>query len=149
MLELPGTIIGNCPAETPEFTEKRTVLLNLQQQQVEDSNKQYYLEECDKLDAYSEDLKEGLKHDLKELKKLITEKSKLFRSSTNLPLADMLAMKDEIDKMKKKRKTMERDINKREDEIDDMNEQLQAEIRDKLKGNSVITHVMTLGFRLK
>ena len=44
---------------------------------------------------------------------------------------------------------MERDINKREDEIDEMNEQLQAEIRDKLKGNSVITHVMTLGFRLK
>ena len=30
-----------------------------------------------------------------------------------------------------------------------MNEQLQAEIRDKLKGNSVIAHVMTLGFRLK
>lgn len=149
ILELPGTIIGDCPAETPEFTEKRTMLLNLQQQQVEDSNKQYYLEECDKLDAYSEDLKEGLKHDLKELKKLITEKSKLFRSSTNLPLADMLAMKDEIDKMKKKRKAMERDINKREDEIDEMNEQLQAEIRDKLKGNSVITHVMTLGFRLK
>ena len=58
-------------------------------------------------------------------------------------------MKDEIDKLKRKRKIMERDINKREDEIDEMNEQLQAEIRDKLKGNSVIAHVMTLGFRLK
>ena len=149
MLELPGTIIGDCPDETTAFSDKRTMLLKLQQQQVEDSNKQYYLEECDKLDAYSNDLKEGLKHDLKELKKIITEKSKEFRSSTNLPLADMLAMKDEIDKLKRKRKIMERDINKREDEIDEMNEQLQAEIRDKLKGNSVIAHVMTLGFRLK
>ena len=149
MLELPGTIIGDCPAETPEFADKRTMLLNLQQQQVEECNKKYYLEECDKLDAYSEDLKEGLKHDLKELKKAISEKSKLFRSSTNLPLADMLAMKDDIDKMKKRRKTMERDINLREDEIDEMNEQLQAEIREKLKGNSVVTHVMTLSFRIK
>lgn len=56
---------------------------------------------------------------------------------------------DEIEKMKKKRKTMERDINKREDEIDEMNDRLQAEIREKLKGNSTITHIMTIGFKIK
>lgn len=149
MLELQGTIVGPCPVETAEFTALRQKLLNLQQQQVEENNKTYYLEECDKLDAYSEDLKEGLKRDLKELKKAITEKNKEFRASTNLPLSEMLELKDEIEKMKKKRKTMERDINKREDEIDEMNDRLQAEIREKLKGNSTITHIMTIGFKIK
>ncbi len=149
MLELQGNVVGPCPIETNEFINIRQELLNLKQQQVEENNKIYYLEECDKLDAYSEDLKEGLKRELKELKKAINEKNKEFRASTNLPLADMLAMKDEIEKMKKKRKTMERDINKREDEIDEMNDRLQAEIREKLKGNSTITHIMTIGFRIK
>ena len=44
---------------------------------------------------------------------------------------------------------MERDITKREDEIDEMNERLQDEIREKLKGNSKITHIMTIGFKIK
>ena len=83
------------------------------------------------------------------MKKAITAKNKEFRASTNLPLSEMLELKDEIEKMKKKRKAMERDINKREDEIDEMNDQLQAEIREKLKGNSTVTHIMTIGFKIK
>ena len=138
-----------CPAESAEFIKLREAMLELQRQRVEDANKHYYLEECDKLDAFAEDLKEGLKHDLKELKKAITAKNKEFRTSTNLPLSDMLAIKDELEKMKRKRKQMEREIGAREDEIDEMNEQLQQEIRDKLEGNCVTTHIMTIGFRIK
>ena len=149
MFELPGTVVGDCPAESAEFIKLREAMLELQRQRVEDANKHYYLEECDKLDAFAEDLKEGLKHDLKELKKAITAKNKEFRTSTNLPLSDMLAIKDELEKMKRKRKQMEREIGAREDEIDEMNEQLQQEIRDKLEGNCVTTHIMTIGFRIK
>lgn len=149
LFELPGTIVGDCPTELAEFDALRQQMIELQKQQIEESNKVYYLQECDKLDAYAEDLKEGLKHDLKELKKAITAKNKEFRSSTNLPLSDMLAIKDELEKMKQKRKKMEREIGVREDEIDDMNAQLQQEMRDKLQGNSVVTHIMTIGFRVK
>ena len=149
MMELHGTIVGDCQTESDSFIRFRQELIAYQQQQVEENNKKYYLEECDKLDAYSEDLKEGLKRELKELKKAITEKNKEFRASTNLPLSEMLEIKDELEKMKKKRKVMERDINKREDEIDEMNERLQDEIREKLKGNSKVTHIMTIGFKIK
>ena len=148
MFELPGTVVGDCPTEAAEFIALRGEMLKLQQR-VEDANKQYYLEECDKLDVFAEDLKEGLKHDLKEIKKAITAKNKEFRASTNLPLSDMLAIKDELEKMKRKRKQMEREIGAREDEIDEMNERLQQEIRDKLEGNCVTTHIMTIGFRIK
>lgn len=149
MMELQGTIIDDYPIESNDFIKLKHELIACQQQQVEENNKKYYLEECDKLDAYSEDLKEGLKRELKDLKKAISEKNKEFRSSTNLPLSEMLEIKDELEKMKKKRKTMERDIYKREDEIDEMNEHLQDEIREKLKGNSKITHIMTIGFTIK
>jgi helicase len=149
MMELRGTVVGNCQAESDSFIRFRQELIAYQQQQVEENNKKYYLEECDKLDAYSEDLKEGLKRELKDLKKAITEKNKEFRASTNLPLSEMLEIKDELEKMKKKRRTTERDINKREDEIDEMNERLQNEIREKLKGNSKIIHIMTIGFKIK
>lgn len=108
--------------------------------------KKYYLEECDKLDAYSGDLKEGFKRKLNELKQAITEKNKEFKASTNLPLSEMFEIKDELKKMKNKHRAMERDINNREDE---MNERIQDEIREKLKGNSNVTHIMTIGFKIK
>ncbi len=149
LFELPGAIVGECPMEIAEFSALRQQMMELQKQQVEETNKAYYLQECAKLDAFSDDLKEGLKHDLKELKKAITAKRKEFQASTNLPLSEMLAIKDELEKMKRKRKQMERDINIREDEIDEMNERLQQEIRNKLEGNSVVTPIMTIGFRIK
>lgn len=149
MLELPARIIGDCPAEPPEFTAHRQALVETQLQMIEEQNKQYYLEQCRKLDAYSEDLKEGLKHDLKELKKAIDDKRKEFQASTNLTLEGMLALKDELNQMQKKRKKLEREIDIREDEIDAMNDQLQEQIRERLKGSSIITHIMTIGFRIK
>mgnify|MGYP002567045781 CR=1 FL=1 len=149
LFEMPGTVVGECPAEAAEFSILRQQMMKLQKQQVEEANKAYYLQECTKLDAFSNDLKEGLKHDLKELKKAITAKRKEFQASTNLPLSEMLTIKDELDAMQKKRKKMEREISVREDEIDEMNDRLQQEIRSKLDGNSIITPIMTIGFRIK
>lgn len=44
---------------------------------------------------------------------------------------------------------MERDINKREDEIVEMNERLQKEICEKLNGNGKIIHIMSVIFKIK
>lgn len=57
MLELPAVVAGVGMKESAELQAVRQQRLELQRQTVEESNKQYYLEECDKLDAYSEDLK--------------------------------------------------------------------------------------------
>jgi Superfamily II DNA/RNA helicases, SNF2 family len=148
MLELPAEIIGDCPPESKELIEQRNRRLAIQQQMVEDANRQFYLDECDKLDAYSEDLKDALGREMKELKKLIVEKKKELRSSTQLPLNQVVAMKDEINKLDKKRKTMQRDIYAKEDEIDMQKDKLQEEIRQKLNGKTEITHLMTIAFEV-
>ena len=148
MLELPATVVSASARETEALQVARQQRLELQRQQVEESNKKYYLEECDKLDAYSEDLKEGLQRELKELKKAITEKKKMFRASTALPLTEMLAMKDEINKLELKRKKMQREIYDREDEIDAEKERLQEEVRRKLEGNCTIQNIMVIEFEV-
>lgn len=148
ILELPASIAGACPEEGAELRAVREQRMELQKQAVEDANKKYYLEECEKLDAYSEDLKEGLQHELKDLKKAITEKKKVFRASTSLPLREMLEMKDEINKMEARHKKMQRELYTREDEIDEEKERLQEEVRQKLRGKCVEEHIMTIGFEI-
>lgn len=148
MLGLPAEVIGDCPVKSPELIQLRKQRLDVQQEQIEETNKQFYLNECDKLDAYSEDLKEGLQRKRKELNKLITEKEKECRASTNLPLDQIIVMKDEINKLKNKRKQLQREIYQQEDEIDMQRDKLQEEIREKLNGTTEISHVMTISFEV-
>lgn len=149
MLELPASITGKCLPESIALINQRKERIAARQQMVEDANKEFYLAECDKLDAYSDDLKEALQREMKELGKLITEKKKEVRVSTHLPLDQIVAMKDEINKLEKKRKQMQRDIYVREDEIDMQKDKLQEEIRQKLNGKTKITHIMTIAFRIE
>ena len=148
MLELPGEAAGDCSLETEALITMRKERIAMQQQKIENENKQYFLDECTKLDAYSEDLKEGLQRNLKELKKLIAEKRKTFRASTSLPLEEMLALKDEINKLDEKRKKMQREIYEHEDEIERQNQRLQDEMQEKLKGNCQTEHIMTISFEI-
>lgn len=148
MLELPATIIGDCSEESQSLINQRQKRIAMQQQMVEEANKEFYLAECDKLDAYSEDLKEALQREMKELRKLINEKKKEMRTSTHLPLDQIIAMKDDINKLEKKRKQMQRDIYSKEDEIDMQRDKLQEEIRQKLNGTTEVTHIMTIAFEI-
>ena len=148
LLELPGTIDGECPPEGPELVDMRTQQLEAQRINIENANKQYYIEECEKLDAYSEELKDGLEREIKEMRKDIAAKKKEFKSSTNLPLDEMLALKDEINKLEKKRKEKQRDLYAQQDKIDADNEQLQEDIRKKMEGKIVTDHIMTISFEI-
>ena len=148
LLEMPGTIDGDCPPETPELFELRKERLAAQQTQIENANKQYYLDECEKLDAYSEELKDGLEREIKEMRKEIAIKRKKFKTSTNLPLDEMLAIKDEINKLEKKRNEKQRDLYAQQDKIDADNERLQEEMRKKLEGKIITEHIMTISFEI-
>ena len=54
----------------------------------------------------------------------------------------------EVNRLEKKRKQMQRDIYAQEDEIDMQKDRLQEEIRQKLNGNSEVTHIMTISFEI-
>lgn len=149
MLELPGTATSDIPDETAEFIKKRDERMELKKQQIQNANKEYFIAECEKLDAYSEDLKEGLERDIKELGKLIKEKKREFKTgSGDKTLEEMLDLKEEISKLESKRKEMRRNLYEQQDAIDEQNERLQEEIRQKLEGHMVTQHIMTISFEI-
>lgn len=148
IMELPAEIIGEAGAEATELDTMRKANMEKQKAEIERINKEYFLAECAKLDAFSEDLKDGLQRELKDLNKEITEKKRLFKASTDKTLAEMLEMKEEVSRLEEKRKKLRREIYEREDEIDAQNERLQDEIRAKLEGASTLEHIMTISFEI-
>ena len=146
LFELPAVSDLRGPIVSKEIDDLRAGRLEQHKRAIERANKKYFLDECDKLDAYSEDLKEGLQRDLKELKKLITEKKRELRNSTDLPLDQILDIKEELNRMEKRRTKMQRELYDREDEIDAQNERLQEEMRGKLRGACESGRVMTFTF---
>lgn len=149
LFELPAESNEVFGATDDEVETLRRERIDQRQQAIEVANKQYYLDECAKLDAYSEDLKEGLQCELRDIKKAIAEKKREFRNSTSLPLDEMLAVKDELNRMESKRKRMQRELYDREDEIDAQNEQLQEEMREKLRGNCRLDRIMAIVFEVE
>lgn len=148
LFELPATAEATCGgADCLEALRRERV--EQQRQAIELANKKYYLDECAKLDAYSEDLKQGLQRDLKELKKAIAEKKREFRNSTDLPLDEVLEIRGELDRMKKRLTRMQRELYDREDEIDARNDELQDEMREKLRGNSHLERITTFAFTVE
>jgi ERCC4-related helicase len=148
IMELPAEIIGDAGVEAAELDALRQANTEKQKAEIERINKEYFLAECAKLDAFSEDLKDGLQRELKDLNKEITQKKRIFKASTDKTLAEMLEMKEEVSRLEEKRKKLRRQIYDREDEIDTQNERLQDEIRSKLEGASTLKHIMTISFEI-
>lgn len=148
MLELPAQIVSPASPETEALAALRTERLELQQQQINEENQKYFLAECDKLDAYADDLKQGLEREMNDLKKAIKEKRKEYRASTHLPLDEMLAMRKEITQMESRLTQMQRDVYQRQDEIELENQRLQDEIAKRLNAKCTISHIMTISFEV-
>ena len=79
---------------------------------------------------------------------MLFRSKKVCKASTDKPLDEILAMRDEINKLETKRKEMQRDLYAQQDAIDADNERLQDEIREKLNGKIVTEHIMTISFEI-
>jgi superfamily II DNA or RNA helicase len=149
IMELEATIVGACPPESQELIRRRQEGIQRQKDDIAERNKKYFLEQVEKLDAYSEDLKEGLQKQLKALKKEIAEKRKDFRTSKDVcSLDEMLEKRSAITALEDKRKKMEREISLEEDRITMENEALQEDIRKRLNGETETTTIMTFSFEI-
>ena len=149
LFELPATTRVSDAVVGVDLDALREERVEQQRQAIELANKKYYLDECAKLDAYSEDLKDGLQRDLKDLKKAITEKSRDLNRSVDQPLDEVVKMRGELNQMKKRLNMMRRELFAREDEIDARNDELQSEIRERLRGDNQLERIMTIAFEVE
>ncbi len=112
-------------------------------------NKEYFLQESKKLDEWSDDLKDNLQLEIKEIEKQIKEKKKEFDNSLDLDLEQMLDIKDQMNKLKRKRDKKMRELYDEQDRIDEENERLQAEMRSRIKGSTQVKPIFTIQFEIK
>lgn len=148
IMALPAEIIGDADVDPDSLAPLRETNLKKQKMEIERLNRDYFLTECAKLDAFCDDLKDGLQREIKEISKEITEKKRFFKTSLDKPLAEMLALKEEASRLEEKRKRLRRELYDKEDEIDNRNMLLQDEIRSKLTGIFIVHPIMTLSFEI-
>ena len=116
---------------------------------IEMKNKEFFLQECSKLDEWSEDLKNNLLTEIKDIERLIKEKKKEFDNSIDLELLEMLDRKEELNKLKKLRDKKRRELYDEEDKIDEENDRLQAEMRNRVKGKTEVKPLFTIRFDIR
>ena len=117
---------------------------------IEEQNKKYFLDECSKLDEWSDELKDNLYREIKDLDNEIKEKNKAANAmALTSSLEEMLEAKDEVNKLKKLRDKKRRHLYDEEDRIAEENERLQDEMRKKLIGKTQLNTIFTIRFEIR
>lgn len=107
---------------------------------------EYYREECDKLDAWSDDLKNGLEREIKHLEKEINELKKSRNSARTLEEA--VEIKKQINSLDKKKHEKIKNLYAEHDKIDARNEELQQSVEKQLKGRNTIEQIFAIRWQL-
>ena len=108
---------------------------------------EYFREECAKLDAWADDLKQGLEREIKLIDREISQLRKDER--TTATLEQTLEIRKQINALEKKRREKIRDLYKEQDRIDEKREELQEEIERQLKGRSYAEELFVIRWALE
>lgn len=114
---------------------------------IEAQNKKYFLDECEKLDAWSEERKTALQQELKDIDRLIKEKNREINlSASDCSLEELVEKKAEEQRLKKMRERKRREHFEEEDRIEMENERLQERMRRRIIGRTTVEHIFTIRF---
>jgi len=148
IMELPAICIDNKDIDVP--TQLYGLLDQVKEKKLKDideQNKKYFLEECEKLDAWSEDRKSALQQDLKDMDRHIKEKNReVSLSASDCSLEELVEKKAEVQRLKKIRERKRRELFEEEDKIELENERLQDEMRRRMRGKTTIENIFTIRF---
>jgi hypothetical protein len=130
MLLLPARIETLPPDSTPDLSPIRQAEIQGKLKQVEKRNGKFFDEEVVKLDRWSDDLKQGLEREIKELDKLIRE----ARRTTSLAasLHDKLEAQKSIKTLESTRNRKRRELFDAQDAIDGQRDELIKRIEKQL-----------------
>jgi len=108
---------------------------------------EYFREECAKLDAWADDLKQGLEREIKLIDREISQLRKDER--TTATLEQTLEIRKQINVLEKKRREKIRDLYKEQDRIDEKREELQEKIERQLQCRSYAEELFVIRWTLE
>jgi ERCC4-related helicase len=148
LMELPANKVllirnAHIPEVVEEIREK-----NKQEKlyQIKQVDFQYYKEECDKLDAWTDDLKDGLEREIKQMEREISELKKSRNSASTLEQA--VEIKNQITILEKKRHDKIKNLYAEYEKIDVRNEELQKNVEKQLKGTNKTEQLFLIKWRI-
>ena len=142
---------GHIISEQSPVEEKLNGLLDTERNQVEknvnDRNLTFFEDEVNKLDAWADDLKEGLEQSIKELDKAIKQ---VRREAKIAPtLEEKLSLQKQQKKLESQRNRSRRDLFDKQDEVDERREALIESLEGKLNKQTTIETLFTVQWRVK
>ncbi|MBX3421797.1 MAG: DEAD/DEAH box helicase family protein [Pirellulaceae bacterium] len=152
LLSLPASVSSvQCSVFSEETetlkTENRKLLVDRRVQEVEQRNMKHFDEEVLKLDHWSDDLKQGLEREIKELDKQIREARKVAALAASLN--DKLEAQKLIRTLESTRKERRKRLFEAQDEIDSQRDELIARIEVQLGQKKSVSPLFTIRWRLE
>ena len=115
--------------------------------QISARNAEHFESEMEKLDAWADDLKEGLEQSIKEIDREIREVRKQAKLAPTLE--EKLELQRKQKKLEKQRNISRRDLFERQDEVDDKRENMISDIEKRLKKSLSETEIFTLKWSIQ
>jgi hypothetical protein len=110
-------------------------------------NKKYFEQEIDKLDRWTDDLKEGLEREIKELAAEITQLGKQAKLAPDLQ--GKLDLQNQKKNLEASRKNKQRELFEAQDQIESRKETLIAEVEARLKQQSDQKDIFTIAWEVR
>ena len=137
--------IGAIPEEALQAI--RAVQLQNRQVEFNTRNARFFDEEAEKLERWSDDLKNSLEIEIKELDKTLTEKR---RDSTRvIDLSEKLELQKEMRNLEKKRKTMRQRLYDEQDKIDEKRDAMIARVEEQINADCHQEELFTIRWSLQ
>ena len=146
LLLLPANVTRNRDLGIPDLTQYRQTHIDDRIKEVEQRNMQFFDEEVLKLDHWSDDLKQGLEREIKELDKQIREARKVAALAGSLN--EKLEAQKTIKSLESTRKERRKRLFDAQDEIDQRRDDLIAKIEVQLHQKQTLTPLFTVRWAL-
>ena len=147
LLSLPAKVSGEPIGQIPDFSSNRSAEVTKRVKEVEQRNMKHFDEEVLKLDHWSDDLKQGLEREIKELDKEIREARKT--ASLAGSLADKLEAQKNIKTLESNRKERRKRLYEAQDEIDSRRDELIQQIEGQLRQQQSLSPLFAIRWTLE
>jgi adenine-specific DNA-methyltransferase len=146
LLLLPATVSASVEGSAPDLSAVQNREMTKRVREVEQRNMKHFDEEVLKLDHWSDDLKQGLEREIKDLDKEIREARKVAALASSL--AEKLEAQKMIKTLENNRKEKRKRLYEAQDEIDSRRDELIGKIEGQLSQRQSVTPLFTIRWTL-
>lgn len=132
------------PQELMERRKKE--LINKHKAEIDAKNAKYFDEEIEKLEAWADDLKDGLEKEIKELDQEIKALKKYSRNCSSFE--EKLQIQKQIKELEKRRNSKRRSLYEEQDQIDEQKDELITSMEEKIKKKEDLNNVLVIRWYL-